>query len=1443
MQTHLAHRLTNYINTELGTNIKIDKVSITFDFKVNAKGVYIADHHKDTLIASESLKTSLINIPGIVEGTDIDFGNVTAQHLTFRLRRYSGDDKDSFGIFLDKLENKNPKEVPTKVSFSHINALDSKFSFTDYQGRYPDIVDLDSLNVDVSNFVVQGSDITVGINRISAKERRGAIIESLSTDFMLRDDVMNFDNFELITTRSKIIGQIHFLYNETMRDFEDRVRVEADFKEANVSTSDLKTFYSPFGINRNVRFSGQMEGVLNDFKFYNLRLYGMSRTQMIGNLHIQNIFGDGRFQLDGDFDRLETNYRDLVGFIPGHLAGVLPESLERLGSPVLVGKLSTAGGEMVSTNSKVTSEIGQAKLNIKLDNLTEKGEETYKGELDLKDFDFGHLLDNPEVGKADFKLAVKGKGFTQDKIKTQLKGAFSKIEYKGYAYQNIQVNGELNTPVFNGQIISDDPNLKMNFDGLADVSGHDNNYDFQAHVDYFDLYKTNFIKKDSTVSFKGDVKINMKGHNIDDLIGNIDLDKAVFVNRKGDYNFDKLTINSSFNGVIRRITIDSPDIVNGKFEGYFFLREVPDLIKNAVGSLYSKYTPVDIRENQYLNFDVVVHNKVIEALFPDINLSANTTFMGSVRSSNSRVKLDFDAPEIRILKGHFKDVKIKIDNTKPEANTIINIDEFISKAYQLSEIRLTSQRKEDTLFINTKMRGGYKDRDRFNLNLFHTINEDNAFIVGFRPSKLHFKDRDWYLNRDNKPQDIVFNDNFNRVDIDTLTLEHKEQKIDFSGVQRDKGNRSYALNFLNVDLSKVVPYIENMDFEGILNGGVKIDQKNGIYYPGSDINIEDLKVNGVTYGALGLDIIGNQSLTSYSVSAHIEDENKKYLVGGGRINVNRNRPTIDVDLSLNDFDIGLLNAFGKDVITDIRGEATGRAKINGSLRRPSIDGRIFLDNGGLMIPYLNVDLALEDETNVILREQEFYFDHADFEDSKHHTKGIIDGSISHHNFKEWEMDLNLEAPERLLVLDTDYQDDVLYYGTAYISGSAHFYGPFDELTIDASASSEDGTRFVIPLSDTESIVKNDYIYFLTEDDKEAKQEGKEVFIRQLKGLEMNFDLDINDKADIEIVVDQKTGSTLKGRGNGTLVMNINTTGRFNMWGEFQVKEGTYDFRYAGLIAKEFEVEPGGNVTWDGNPLQANLNVRAVYRAEANPASLLENPTINRNIPIDVYIELSGLLSNVDVGFDLAYPNLSSVVKSELQYRISDRKNTELQALSLITQNSFYNETGPGSTAHPENILLERATGIFNDILSSDDDIFQVGVDYTKGNRTPDQDISDRVGVTLSTNVSDRVLINGKVGVPLGGLTRSVVVGDLEMEILLNESGTLRAKIFNRESDIQYIGEELGYTQGFGLSYSVDFDTFKEMIQKILNKEIEREKRGEDNFKNDKSIVPEYIRFP
>ena len=108
----------------------------------------------------------------------------------------------------------------------------------------------------------------------------------------------------------------------------------------------------------------------------------------------------------------------------------------------------------------------------------------------------------------------------------------------------------------------------------------------------------------------------------------------------------------------------------------------------------------------------------------------------------------------------------------------------------------------------------------------------------------------------------------------------------------------------------------------------------------------------------------------------------------------------------------------------------------------------------------------------------------------------------------------------------------------------------------------------------------------------------------------------------------------------------------------------------------------------------------------------------------------------------------------------------------------------------------------------------MGLNYVQGNT--DQEEADQFGVTVSTQINNKILINGRVGVPIGGVSESVVTGDVDIEYLFNDEGTLKGKIFNRQNEIQYIGESQGYKQGIGLSYSVDFDNFGELMRKVFS---------------------------
>ena len=79
-------------------------------------------------------------------------------------------------------------------------------------------------------------------------------------------------------------------------------------------------------------------------------------------------------------------------------------------------------------------------------------------------------------------------------------------------------------------------------------------------------------------------------------------------------------------------------------------------------------------------------------------------------------------------------------------------------------------------------------------------------------------------------------------------------------------------------------------------------------------------------------------------------------------------------------------------------------------------------------------------------------------DTKFNTKGVFSGIATHDNYRDWNLNLQINAPERLLVLDTPPDEDELYYGTSFISGNAVIQGPVDALDIKVFASHPSGNN-------------------------------------------------------------------------------------------------------------------------------------------------------------------------------------------------------------------------------------------------------------------------------------------------------------------------------------------------------------------------------------------------
>lgn len=1434
VQTKIAKRVTESLNETYGTDINLDRVGLNWKGEVDLRGLLINDHYSDTLIFSEELQTSILSIKRLIEG-DLELDFIKLTNTDLHLTTYKGEEYDNLAVFIEKFDNGDTIQTkPFYLWSKNVELIDTDIRVIDENIEIPLAVHFKDLTVDASDFLVMGPEITAQINQMALFEARGVKVQNLTANFRYTETSMSFKDLFFETDNSVVSGSVLFEYDDGLGDFSNTVHISGSFDESVISTNDLNAFYDEFGADININLKGELRGILNDFTFNDARL-SFGNTRMIGDYRFKNLLNDDTYFIAANNHAIATSKAELARLMPAVIGAQLPNELNYFGNFSISGN-TTLNGDLLKTDSNFNTAIGSAKINMELGNINDFSNAFYKGKVGMRNFNLGRIAGTKSLGVINADLAIDGRGFTSETVNTIINGKINNFNFEGYNYQNITVAGVLKNPIFNGELSIADPNLKMDFSGLIDISKQYNQYDFEANIEFAELNKLNLIKRDSISVFAGRIIMDMEGTSVDDAVGNIEFLQTFYQSEKDDYYFDDFLISSYFTEEERTIEIKSPDIVTGKISGKFLVEDIPNLFHNSVGSIYTNYIPNEVTTDQYIDYEFQIYNKLIEIFVPQLQLGENTRVRGSVYSDESKFKLDFRSPELILYENYLGKVNVQLDNDNPLYNAYISVDSLYTGVYNLSEVNIINKTLNDTLYIQSNFVGGKQQDDIFNMSLYHTINPEGKSVVGIKRSKITYKDNEWFLNRNNNTLNkITFDNNFRDFKLDSLTLRHKNELIQMAGVVRDSSYTDMKLNFRDVDIGKLIPEVDSLDMEGRINGRLNFLKKKGAFYPNSSLVIDNLKLNDVEFGDLNLDISGNSDLTQYTINSSLENNNVKSLTAQGSIGVAETNSQIDLDVVLNQFNMTAFSPFGGDVIQNIRGFVSGQTKINGYYKSPDINGRLALNESGMTIPYLNVDYDLANNSVVVITKNKFNIASTEITDTKYNTQGSLFGNITHENFSDWEMDLDLNTG-RMLVLDTPPDDDALYYGTAFISGAATIRGPVDELVIDVIATTERGTSFKIPISDEASIGDDSFINFISPEEKRARISGETIVTEEVKGLSLNFELDINEEAEVEVVVDKVNDSRLKGRGAGTLLLEINTLGKFRMWGDFLVIEGKYDFRYGGLVDKTIDVLGGGSITWDGIPTKARLDLTAKYETTANPSILLDNPSFNRSIPVEVLVDLTGEILKPELDFRIQFPNVSSSVRSELEYKLQDKEQRQTQALFLVSTGSFQSDGAAGQNALAST-LAERVNKLVADIFSDSDSKFNVLPYYRPGSRSIDQQSEDQFGVQLSTKISERVLINGRVGVPVGGANESTVAGDIEVQWLVNDDGSLRINFFNRQADLQFIGEDQIFEQGAGVSYSVDFDTFNELMQKLFNKKLTLDPEFET------SIVPDDNDFP
>jgi hypothetical protein len=1443
VQTKIAHYFTEKLNKQYGTNIYVDQVEITLFGNVQLKKVLIKDEKKDTLIYANRIITSVLDSKSLLDGNLI-FGKLTADQLFVNVKTYKGDYDTNLDKFIDAFDDGSPSSGEFLMTSQKLTLNNCRFREIDYNREIPLDVDFTKINAVVSNFKIKGPNVYTNIDAMSFLDHRGLFVEDLTSKFTYTKKNIRLENLVLKTAESNLKGSVILKYNrKDFADFNNKVIFLISTKNATLSSNDLRCFYNEIGKNQQFKLSAKIVGPLNNFTFKKLYLKDAKNTLITGNVTFKNIFtkkGKGDFIMLGNFTKVTSNYDNLIALLPNVLGENLPISLKKLGQFTLRGKTHVTETS-VDADVVIKTQLGGLSSKLLISNLNTIDNASYNGTLNLDNFNLGSFLNRTDLGFATLQSKVEGKGFIEKYLDTKFSGNIQNFTYNGYNYKNIIANGSIKKPFFNGKINVNDPNLFLDFDGKVDFSKSDRNYDFHAKVDYANLNRLHFIQ-DSVSVFKGDVKINLSGNNLDAMNGNVVVSNSSYQNSKDLYFFDNLMASSTEINGEHVITLNSSKELNGKIQGKFEFSQIQKMLENSIGSLYTNYKPHLLKKGQYLKFNFSQFNEIVEILNPNISLDSNAILNGQITGDTNHFKLKFSSNTVNAFNVHMDNFKIEIDNYNPLYNTYVQSDSIVTKQYKIRDFSLINATSKDTLAIRTEFKGGEKGEDYFNLNLYHTIDSNNKNIIGFHKSDLMFKNFSWYINEtSNDNNKIIFDKNLQTFSFDDIIISHENQSMKLNGMLSGSKNKDLALAFNNVNLNKITPTVDQFIFDGFVNGEIYLKQNNSVYQPTATLSINDLQINENALGKMNLNIKGNEDFSKFDIDSKIENNNFKSFSAIGNLQIVDNKTLMDLNLDFQKFNLGILSNLGGDVVSKIRGYASGKARINGNVNDINYSGKLFVDNAGLSIPYLNVDYKIKDNSSVEITKNKFIVDPTQISDSKFNTVGNLKGFIKHKQFEDWELDLTIDS-DRILALNTIDHEDVAYYGTAFINGNASIKGPTSGLSINVNAKSGNGTDVKIPINDASSLSDNSFIHYLTKGEKYGTINKETEFIRNYNGLQMNFEFAIEPNANIEVILNKDSKHGMKGKGKGTLNMSINTLGKFEMFGDFQVWEGSYNFKYGGVIDKQFTVKKYGSIVWEGNPYKAILNLEAVStNITANPAVLIENASFNKVIPVDVIIGLKGTITNPEPDFTINFPNVSSVLKSEIETKLGDKDIRQTQALYLLSTGGFLSQEG-FSQSQVTNSFYEKAASMFGDIFNNKDGKMNMDVSYIPADKTTLRPTDGRVVANISTQINERITINGRVGVPTGGVTETAIVGNFEMQYRVNEDGTLNLRVFNKENDINYIGQGIGYTQGAGVSYEVDFDTFKELVNKIFkNTKVDREYKEKPNVTPESSqILPNYI---
>lgn len=1436
--------VANSLSSALDTKITVGNINVGLLNRIIIDDLLIEDRSEEEMIKVSRLSVKF-DLPTLLRGK-MSINNVQLFGFNIHLTKETPQSDLNLKFIIDAFSSENESKQHLDLRINSFLIRRGKFAYDvlseeETPGKFnSQHIKLQNIIGSISLKALQNDSVNAHIKRLSLEEQSGFELQKLSLKVLGNPNSMLVNNFtiELPNTSLKM-DTIHFNYDslEAFNNFATDVRFSFKAQPSHVTLSDISSFVPPLEhFKEKISLELTAEGTLDQLNCTKLIITSDNRLSLNGNIWLQDLTRPSDTFIYGTLSHFLAN-REGVDFLVRNFSrnyDDTPDVLKRLGDLSFSGEISGYFNDLV-TYGVFQTDLGEVKSDVKFSSNKEKGIFTYSGEIKTDEFNIGELFNNAKLGKTGFDIHIVSSHQKQKYPYTIINGLIVYIDYSNYEYQNITLDGEYKDGGFDGKINLNDDNGNFSINGSFNLQSKTPTFNFIAdilHVKPYELNLTSEKYKESDFSMK--VKADFTGGSIDDMNGSIYIDSLQFLSPEKSFSMDRMSILSTHTDTKKKLAVDS-EFLNAYIEGDYSYRTLPIGITNMIRRYIPNFFPPakkEIETSNNFSFDINLYDtEILPALFHvPLKIYTHSTLKGYFNDQTSSLRLEGYFPQFQydntfvesglvLLENNEEELKGKIRMSSHRKNGIINLS-------------LETQAQNDRL--DTRINWGNNGIETYSGTLEASANFSRTdetrksllkSVIEVKPTDVILNDTLWKVH----PSHIVADSG--KIHIDNFYFSHEDQFLRIDGNLSDNLSDTLKVDLKDISIEYVFDLINfrSVDFKGKATGNATACSalKNPIMK--SQLFVKNFYFNEGLLGDMNVSGDWNQAQEGIWIDAHMKQEDKSEALVNGYIFPLAPKSGLDLNIKMSNGDIRFLETYVNGFATDLSGGVSANARLFGTFRDLNLEGAVDADIR-FKIDLLNTYFTLKD--SVHLSPQEITFKNSAIYDPEKH-KGSLNGYVRHNHFRDinYHFDVNMA---NMLMMNTEENPDLPFYGTLYSTGSASLAGDEKGLNINAAITTNKNTLFVFEMLPTMSAASSQFIKFvdktpnrvyadsislmsefeLAREQQQREEEELDVDVR------LNLQVEATPDATFKIIMDPISGDYIQGKGSGSIRTEFFNKGDIKLFGNYTINQGIYKLSIQEVIRKDFVMRNGSTITFSGDPAEAMLDIQTAHTVNSVslndliPATELDAIRIaNTNVKVNCLMHLGNRLSNPMIRFGLEIPNERDEVQSLIRNYVNTEEEINMQILYLLGIGKFYPPdyltTGQNSNVM-SSVLSSTLSGQLNNMLSQVLDInnWNIGTNLSTGEKGWTE--LEMEAVLSGQLLNNRLIINGNFGYRDNPMATTNFVGDFEAEWLLTRSGDVRLKGYNQTNDRYYTRTNLT-TQGIGIMFRKDFYKWNELF--------------------------------